>query len=313
MSVLMQGTDTQEGNFAMTPAQGKKLTTRTGAFPVGYRRVGFEWLNTIESMISYAEEAGFGGIDLPADAVERVSDVHEAGLQVGTVDLNDWQDLITADEKKRVAAIDANERLMRQAMDAGANVFFLVALPADPSKPRRENLALAIEGLGGLADRVKDTPAKIVLEGWPGPGALGCTPETCRALIHETPGQVVGVNYDPSHLLRMRIDPVRFLREFAPHIYHVHGKDVEIDPDAVYEFGVEQPAARAEAPAFGGFAWRYCIPGHGVTPWALVMRVLADSGYDGMISIELEDRHFNGAEAGERLGLETSLALLAGT
>ena len=60
-------------------------------------------------------------------------------------------------------------------------------------------LSLALEAAGG----------RLVIEGWPGPGALCCTPETYRATFRECPSPAIGVNYDPSHLLRMGIDPIR--------------------------------------------------------------------------------------------------------
>ncbi len=48
------------------------------------------------------------------------------------------------------------------------------------------------------------------------------------------------VNFDPSHLIRMGIDPVRFVEEFAPRIAHVHGKYTEILTDRLYDLGTEQ-------------------------------------------------------------------------
>ena len=64
--------------------------------------------------------------------------------------------------------------------------------------------------------------------GWPGGAphfaSLVCTPETVRSFIKDV-GPAAGLNYDPSHLIRLGIDPIRFLREFVGHVYHVHGKD----------------------------------------------------------------------------------------
>ncbi|HEX8234776.1 MAG TPA: hypothetical protein VF600_02380 [Abditibacteriaceae bacterium] len=61
----------------------------------------------------------------------------------------------------------------------------------------------------------------------------------------------------------MGIDPIRFLKEFASRVGHVHGKDTEIINDDLYEYGWEQPATFKENPAFGTTAWRYTIPGQG--------------------------------------------------
>jgi sugar phosphate isomerase/epimerase len=44
------------------------------------------------------------------------------------------------------------------------------------------------------------------------------TPETYRATVRECASPLHSINYDPSHLLRMGIDPIRFLKEFAPRV-----------------------------------------------------------------------------------------------
>jgi sugar phosphate isomerase/epimerase len=111
------------------------------------------------------------------------------------------------------------------------------------------------------------------------------------------------VNFDPSHLLRMGIDPLRFLREFSSRVYHVHGKDTELFPEALYLYGHEQPPTLGKGHGFGNMSWRYTIPGHGVTSWTEVFRILVQAGYKGAVSIELEDENFNGTRAGEEAGL----------
>jgi sugar phosphate isomerase/epimerase len=63
---------------------------------------------------------------------------------------------------------------------------------------------------------------------------------------------------------------------------------------------------------FGALAWRYCIPGHGVTSWTQVFSILQAASYAGGVSIELEDRNFNGTEAGEKLGFLQGARFLEG-
>jgi sugar phosphate isomerase/epimerase len=139
---------------------------------------------------------------------------------------------------------------------------------------------------------------------------LCCTPETCRSFIKDV-GKGAGVNYDPSHLIRLGVDHVRFLKEFAPHIKHVHAKDTDVDENALYEFGT-QSATFAKGHGFGEWTWRYTIPGHGQARWAEILKILKDANFNGVVSVELEDENFNGSEAGEKAGLEHSLAFLKG-
>ena len=86
----------------------------------------------------------------------------------------------------------------------------------------------------------------------------------------------------------MGIDPIRFLKEFVGHVYHVHGKDTMIIEESLYQYGNLQEATFAKPYKYGGMNWRYTIPGHGVSDWKIILNILKDSGYAGCISIELK-------------------------
>jgi sugar phosphate isomerase/epimerase len=129
-------------------------------------------------------------------------------------------------------------------------------------------------------------------------------------MFREVSSPGIGINFDPSHLIRMGIDHTRFIEEFADRVRHVHAKDTEILVDNLYEIGLHQHSIFSEPVGFGEFAWRYTIPGHGVTRWSHCFDVLEKAGFAGGVSVELEDGHYNGTEAGEKAGLEVSLAYL---
>lgn len=278
------------------------LTTRTGNFPIGFRRGWSEWQRDLPALTQWARSYGFGLIDLGTSTAD-MAQVLEAGLGIGSMDLLDWSSLFSADSGKRASAIERNTAYIQECGAAGIKNFFLVVLPEDPALPRVQNFGYAVESLNALAPSLEKVGARAVIEGYPGAGALCCTPETCRATFRECASPSIGINYDPSHLLRMGIDPIRFLKEFAPRVGHVHGKDTEIVSDDLYEYGWEQPATFKENPAFGGAVWRYTIPGQGSTNWAEVLRILAAHNYGGSICIELEDKHYNGSQEGEQRGL----------
>ena len=137
---------------------------------------------------------------------------------------------------------------------------------------------------------------------WPGGHNIATTPRMWRRILEQW-GDTIGLNFDPSHLIRMGIDPVRFIDEFAPRVVHVHGKDTEILEDDLYELGNLQPATFAKGHGFGGHHWRYTIPGHGVARWNEIIRRLVEKGYHGAISIELEDANFHQKTELEQLGI----------
>ncbi|MBW3635673.1 MAG: sugar phosphate isomerase/epimerase, partial [Armatimonadetes bacterium] len=228
--------------------------------------------------------------------------VVESGLKIGSVDLLEWQPMLGSDTAQRADSLAKNAQYIADCSAHDVKNFFCVMLPADPAKPRLENFGYVVEALNGLAPALEKSGGKLVIEGYPGPGAQCCTPETYRAAFKEAPSMSLGINYDPSHLLRMGIDPIRFLKEFAPRVFHVHGKDTQILADDLYEYGWEQSATFKENPGFGAAAWRYTIPGQGQTPWAEVFRILSENGYGGAVSIELEDKDYNGSDDGEKRG-----------
>ncbi len=274
--------------------------TRTGGYPIGFRRGGGEWQKDLAALIAWARENGFGAMDLNRDGDRAGRAVAAAGLRIGSVDLAEWQPMLSPDAGKRREAVAKNAEYVAACAGLGAVNHFVVMLPEKAELPRTENFGYMVESYAALAPTFERHGARLVIEGWPGPGALCCTPEGYRAFFREVPSKAMGVNYDPSHLIRMGIDPLRFLREFAGRVYHVHGKDTELNAEGLYEFGHQQPATFAKPPRFGGPHFRYTLPGHGVMSWTEGFRILKENGYAGCVCVELEDANFNGTPEGER-------------
>jgi sugar phosphate isomerase/epimerase len=288
------------------------LKTRTGSFPIGFRKAWWAWHKDLAGLIRWAQESGFEGMDVERDGDKTGQPIIDAGLRIGSVDLLEWQGMISADQAKRADALAKNADYVKACAAYGVVNHFLVMLPENPGLPRRENFGYMVESFSQLAPILEQHNARLVVEGWPGPGALCCTPEGYRALFKAIASPTMGINYDPSHLIRMGIDPLRFLKEFVGRVYHVHGKDAELFADNLYEYGHEQPPTFAEEMPFGSMAWRYTIPGHGIASWTRILSILKEAGYAGSVSIELEDMHFNGTEAGEKLGLLQAAHFLEG-
>jgi sugar phosphate isomerase/epimerase len=230
-------------------------------------------------------------------------------MRIGSIDLVASQPMISADKAERADAVAQNAEYVKTC---GAANYFLVMLPKDPALPRAENFGYMVESFGELLPALEANGARLAIEGWPGPGALCCTPEGYRALFTELPSTAVGINYDPSHLIRQGIDPLRFLSEFGERVYHVHGKDTELLSENLYEYGNEQPPTFAQRIRFGSLHWRYTIPGQGCMRWPQAFGMLEAMGYQGCVSIELEDANFNGTTEGEQFGILQGAHFLAG-
>ncbi len=286
--------------------------TRTGGYAIGIRRLNSDWQTDIWDVVQWAKVNDFDAVDLRNGGDNDVHTVAGAGLRVGSIDLADWQGMICSDNGRRAEAIERNRDHTRNCADIGSVNHFVVMLPEDPGLPRHDNFRYMIDSYGELATVLMKSGACVVIEGWPGPGALCSTPEGYRSLFRECPSATIGINYDPSHLLRMGIDPLRFLDEFGDRMFHTHGKDTELLPEGTYEYGNYQDPTFGKPVAYGGMHWRYTIPGHGQMRWVEAFRMLESHNYNGCVSIELEDCNFNGAADTEKDGFIRARQYLEG-
>jgi len=153
------------------------MKTRTGNFPIGFRFGGAQWQNNVSNLIEWAKTHEFEAIDFGIDGDQTARVAVAAGLRVGSVDLLDWKNMIIADKGVRTEAISRNINYIESCASVGALNHFVVMLPQDPSLPRIKNFGYMVESFNQLASVLEVNQARLVIEGWPGPGALCCTPE----------------------------------------------------------------------------------------------------------------------------------------
>jgi sugar phosphate isomerase/epimerase len=106
--------------------------------------------------------------------------------------------------------------------------------------------------------------------------------------LRESSGEIVGVNFDPSHALWMGGDPLRAIRRLRGAIYHVHAKDTRIDPhnSEINTLLETKPNDRVAERS-----WNYVTLGYGHSElwWRDFVIQLKQNGYDDVLSIEHED------------------------
>jgi sugar phosphate isomerase/epimerase len=287
------------------------MKTRTGNLPIGYIRGGLgPDAQDMDFVIAWTRENDLEVID--GVAPDQVKAVQEAGIRIGTIGMRGTRELLSADQAKRKDAVNSCAEYIRANAALGPLNYMVVMAPENPGLPRAENFGYMVESYSELVSALEESKARISMEGYPAPGALCCTPETLRALFKEIPSKAMGINYDPSHLIRMGIDHIQFLREFGERVVHMHGKDTELLTDNYYDFGTEQPPTFAKPVRYGAMHWRYTIPGHGVVHWVEAFRLLESAGYSGCVSIELEDANFTNSAAERKLGILQGARFLAG-
>ncbi len=139
----------------------------------------------------------------------------------------------------------------------------------------------------GVKIAIENCPMIFSYDEWPGGNNLASTPAIWREMWEIIPDDNFGLNLDPSHLILQMIDYERVVREFADKIFHVHAKDLHIDWEGVYNHGVLSQGMGWQVPR---------LPGRGDVDWGKFISALTAVGYDYVVSIEHEDREFEGDE-----------------
>jgi len=119
------------------------------------------------------------------------------------------------------------------------------------------------------------------------PGMLVYNVDTLLRL-RDAVGPVLGCNFDPSHLFWNGVDPVAAIRKLGDAIFHVHGKDVYVDPLNVAVNGCNDNKPYDQIPA-RSWTFRSIGYGHSTKTWKDIVSALRLVGYDYVISIEHED------------------------
>lgn len=106
--------------------------------------------------------------------------------------------------------------------------------------------------------------------------------------IREAVGDVLGANFDPSHLIWQGIDPVAAIRKLGDAIYHVHAKDTKLDQYNIATDGVLDTKHYSDE-IHRSWVFRSVGYGNGEQYWRDLISNLRLVGYDRVLSIEHED------------------------
>lgn len=139
----------------------------------------------------------------------------------------------------------------------------------------------------GVKIAIENCPMLFSYDEWPGGNNLATTPTIWRKMWEIIPDDNFGLNLDPSHLIWQMIDYERVIRDFASKIIHVHAKDMHVDREGLYNNGVLSQGMGWQVPR---------LPGLGDVDWGKFIAALKSVGYDYVVSIEHEDRNYEGDE-----------------
>lgn len=144
---------------------------------------------------------------------------------------------------------------------------------------------------------IENCPMLFTEDEWPGGKNLATTPSIWDRMFDIIPNDNFGLNYDPSHLIWMRMDEVQPIYDFSERLHHIHLKDVKVHLDKLNKVGTMAYPLDYYTPK---------IPGMGDVNWRAFFSALTSVGYRGPVCIEVEDKAYEGSFSDIQASLITS-------
>lgn len=242
----------------------------------------------VAEVFEFATEAGFDAIELDIDGHVKtpdkvgvvVAEARNRGLFVSSITLFGGQ--LDSDAQRRTELRARTNEFALAISEAKVPLFVLFS-GYDASMSEDDNYMEFAEHAKALLAATADSDLEFAVENWPGPGNqfVAVTPLGWERLFNLVSDKRFGLEFDPSHLIRLGIDPFAALDGVKDRVKILHGKDASIDN------------ARLQATGYHGSGWwRYRLPGKGLLDWPRFLRQARAFGFDGTISIEHEDADF---------------------
>jgi sugar phosphate isomerase/epimerase len=225
--------------------------------------------------------------------VKRITDLTQStGVRISG--LGYYPNPLVADRAEAQTYLDHIRKVIDGSARLGVNVMNTF-IGRDPKLSVDENWPRFLEVWPPIVEYAESRGVKVGIENcpmsftrdeWPGGKNLAQSPAIWRRMFEAIPNSNFGLNFDPSHLVWQHIDISQAIRDFAPRFVHAHAKDARLDRDRLNEVGSLAFPLQYHTPK---------LPGLGDVDWGKFFSVLADSGYDGPVCVEVEDRAYEGS------------------
>jgi sugar phosphate isomerase/epimerase len=186
------------------------------------------------------------------------------------------------------------KKIIRAAAKLGVSVV-TTFIGRNPSLSITDNLKLYAEHWPGIVNVAEECNVKIGIENcpmwftddeWPGGRNLATTPAIWDRMFEIIPSPILGLNYDPSHLIWQMMDEVKPIYDYRDRLHHIHLKDVKLYRDKLNRVGIMANPLEYHSPK---------LPGLGDVRWRDFFAALTDVRYRGPVCIEVEDKAFEGS------------------
>lgn len=171
------------------------------------------------------------------------------------------------------------------------------------------SLDAVAEAFKEVIELAEKNNVKLCFENCPIMGNISISPYMWDVLFDRLGSDKAGIVYDPSHLVWQLMDPYSVIMKYKDRIFHVHGKDCEVNFDKLKQVGILHSFSQKVDEVKEGenelkkMWWRYRLPGLGDLNWNKIISNLQEAGFDGTISIEHEDPVWEGTMDKVKTGL----------
>ena len=269
----------------------------------------------LEEVLDFAASAGFDAIEIDVgghiktpDRVEAaVTLAHSRNLFVSSITY--FGNQLDADREKRRELRARTADFAEAIGDAGVPIFVIFPGRND-SASEEANYDDFADFANELIGKTQSSGLTFAIENWPGPKDhfIGTTPRGWQELFRRIEDRRFGLEFDPSHLIRIGVDPYQAMEAVKDRIAILHAKDTAIDHEVLQAVGYH-----------GKGWWQYKLPGQGLLDWPRFLSQTRGHGFDGTLSIEHEDAAYGwpgkdlaARKEGERLGLTYLKTVLSG-
>ena len=276
-------------------------------------RLGYDCVEVMCWPVGKAERryAGVTHIDADDLAGERIAEIHaltkETGVSISG--LGYYPNPLAPDADEAAKAVEQIRKVIAVSAKLGINQMNSF-IGRDPAKSVEDNWPRFLETWKplirfaeeqGVNVGIENCPMFFTNDAWPGGKNLAISPAIWRRMFDDIPSPNFGLNYDPSHMVWMQMDYLAPLREFSDRIHHAHAKDVRIDYHKLNDVGILANPLEYHTPK---------LPGMGEVDWGKFISVLGDTGYDGPVCVEVEDRAFEDTLESRVASLQQSVTYL---
>jgi sugar phosphate isomerase/epimerase len=257
--------------------------------------------------------AGITHIDLTQLNDRSIAEVQRLVDRTGVAisSLGYYPNCLANNPAEAAAAVEHLKRVIESAPKFGLNRV-TTFIGRDHTRNLDDNWPRVISTWRPLVDLAEKHSVRIGIENcpmfftndeWPGGKNIASSPRNWRKLFGDLGSRMLGLNYDPSHMVFQQMDYLKPIREFSDRIFHVHAKDVRVDRHRLNEVGILANPNEYHTPK---------LPGLGEIDWGSFMAALCDIQYDGPVCVEVEDRAYESSLEGRKEALRQSFRYLSG-